>query len=299
MADSKIPSTDDITEILGRFTNLNNELLDTKRELVKRNLELDRLQRELQEKNTALTSLNAELEKRVLERTKQLSLALNEIDDFAYSLSHDLRTPLRGIDGYSAVMMEDYADKLDEQAIKHLTSIRRDAQRLGEVLDALHGLSNVSRKELSLSKVNLSEMGERVIQKLIIAYPERKVEFSIQQGLSEYCDRELMKSVLNHLFSNAIKFSKREATARIEFGMEAKDGVKTYFVKDNGVGFNMEFVNKLFHNFQRLHRYNDFEGIGIGLATVRRVIIKHGGSIWAESEPGKGAVFYFTLEHSP
>jgi len=242
---------------------------------------------------------NRNLEKRVKGRTKQLTLALDEIDDFAYSLSHDLRTPLSGIDGLSLALLEDYGDKLDEKGKKYLSSIRKDAQRQGQTLDALHGLANVSRKELSLTKTNLSEIAEKIIQQLASTCKDRKIEFVLQPGLIDYCDRNLVKTALGNLFNNAVKFSKQKTHAKVEFGMIIKDGVKTYFVKDNGIGFNMEFVNKLFQNFQRLHKYNDFEGIGIGLATVRRVVIKHGGAIWAESEPGKGAVFYFTLKISP
>lgn len=244
-----------------------------------------------------LQTLNENLEKHVKERTQQLSAALNEIDDFAFSLSHDLRTPLRGIDGFSSLLLEDHGDKLDDDAKMHLDSIRKDAQHLGVVLDGLHGLSNVSRKELSLSQTNLSVIAESILLPLVAEQPERNIEIVIQPGLIDYCDRKLMRTALENLFSNAIKFSNREANAIVEFGMTTEDGIKTYFVKDNGIGFNMEYVNKLFHNFQRLHRYNDFEGIGIGLATVRRIIVKHGGTIRAESETGKGAVFYFTLTH--
>lgn len=295
MADLINPTPEELPAILERFTSLNNELLDTKRELVKRNIELDRLQQELQEKNLALNHLNDELEIHVLNRTKQLSLALNEIDDFAYSLSHDLRTPLRGIDGFSSILMEDYADKLDDQAINYLNSIRKDAQRLGIVLDALHGLTNVSRKDLTLAQTDLSELAIQIAHQQLSAFPDRKIDFIIQPEMMALCDRELMKTAIANLFGNAIKFSNREENPKVEFGITSIEGCNTYFVKDNGIGFNMDFVNKLFQNFQRLHHYNDFEGIGIGLATVRRVIVKHGGSISAESAPGKGATFFFTL----
>jgi len=159
----------------------------------------------------------------------------------------------------------------------------------------LHGLSNVSRKELSRAQTNLSEVADHIIKRFVSDYPQRDIEIVIQHGLIENCDKKLMKTALENLFSNAIKFTNQEANARVEFGMKTIDNVNTYFVKDNGIGFNMDYVNKLFHNFQRLHRYNDFEGIGIGLATVRRIVVKHGGTIWAESELGKGAAFYFTL----
>ena len=238
---------------------------------------------------------NKNLEIRVKERTKQLTLALDEIDDFAFSLSHDLRTPLSGMDGLSLALLEDYSDKLDEKGKQYLNSIRKDAQRQGLTLDALHGLANVSRKELHKAKINLSEMAENIIQQLASTYQDRNIEFVLQPGLIDYCDSNLMKTALGNLFNNAIKFSNQKTHAKVEFGMITKAGVNTYFVKDNGIGFNMEFVNKLFQNFQRLHKYNDFEGIGIGLATVRRIIVKHGGTIWAESKPGEGAVFFFTL----
>lgn len=242
-----------------------------------------------------LLTQNEDLEKHVQERTLQLTAALDEIDDFAYSLSHDLRTPLRGIDGFSAVLMEDYGSVLDSQAVNHLNNIRRDAQRLGEVLDALHGLTNVSRKKLTTIPTNLSKMAEELFAQHRNSYPDRIIEYSIQPGIVAICDPALIKIALSNLISNAIKFSNQQAVARIEFGMQLMDRSWAYFVKDNGVGFNMDFVNKLFHNFQRLHKYADYEGIGIGLATVRRVIIKHGGKIWAVSKSGQGAVFYFTL----
>ncbi len=259
------------------------------------------LKKEIRKREIAeseLQTLNENLEKHVKERTKLLSDALNEIDDFAFSLSHDLRTPLRGIDGFSSLLLEDCGNILDENAKNHLNFIRKDAQHLGHVLDALHSLSNVSRKELSLSQANLSEMAEHVLQQIVSEYPDQRIEVVIQSGLSDYCDKKLMKTALGNLFSNAIKFSKRETTIRVEFGMIIENGVRTYFVKDNGVGFNMDYVNKLFHNFQRLHRYNDFEGIGIGLATVRRIIVKHGGAIRAESVPGVGSIFYFSLTNT-
>ncbi|MDD4310061.1 MAG: ATP-binding protein [Candidatus Cloacimonetes bacterium] len=295
MVDEITPTKEELPEIMERFTSLNNELLDAKRELVKRNIELDRLQQELQAKNLTLKNLNEELEMHVSNRTKQLSLALNEIDDFAYSMSHDLRTPLRGIDGYSSMLMEDYKDKLDEQAIRYLRSIRNDAQRLGIVLDALNGLCKVSSKDIALVQTDLSEMAEQIANQQIAIFPDRKIEFVVQPGMMDLCDRDLMHTALTNLFANAIKFSKQEENAKVQFGMASNEGCRTYFVKDNGIGFNMDYVNKLFHNFQRLHHYNDFEGIGIGLATVRRVIVKHGGSIHAESAPGNGATFFFTL----
>ncbi|MDY0151940.1 MAG: ABC transporter substrate-binding protein [Candidatus Cloacimonas sp.] len=260
---------------------------------ISRNLKKEIKKREIAE--TELKSSNDNLEKRVIERTKLLTDALSEIDDFAYSMSHDLRTPLRGIDGYSSLLLEDYGNVLDETAMQHLKSIRKEAQHLGDVLDALHGLSNVSRKELLLEQTNLSELADQLMQQLAYSYADRAIEIIIQPELTEYCDRKLMKTALQNLFSNALKFSNREGIAKVEFGMTTENGVRTYFVKDNGVGFNMDYVNKLFHNFQRLHRYNDFEGIGIGLATVRRVIVKHGGTIRADSKLGKGSTFTFTL----
>lgn len=246
-----------------------------------------------------LKSLNEDLETRVRERTQQLTAALEEIDDFAYSLSHDLRTPLRGIDGFSSVLMDDYSHLLDESAIKHLQSIRQDAQKLGDVLDALHNLSNVSRKEIVLSRTNLSDLAKAVLNNLIPESPSKNVTYTIQPGLYAMCDRKLLNIALEHLIANALKFSSRSTHPIIEFGEIIRDGVPTFYVRDNGIGFNMDYVNRLFHNFQRLHTNTDFEGLGIGLATVRRIVIKHGGIIWAESTPGNGATFFFTLTWKP
>lgn len=296
MDTSKTKPLDDVVELSNKFTALNNELLNAKRELVKQNIELERLRTELQDKNEALAGMNTELEKRVEERTRLLSLAIDEIDDFAYSLSHDLRTPLRGIDGFSAVLIDDYKDRLDAQAIKHLNGIRKDAQHLGVVLDALHSLTKVSRRPLQRTMVNLSDMAESIMQNLLNKHTEIKPEYHIQQGMIENCDRDLVMLVLGNLLSNAIKFSQNVEKPTIDFGIRSKDKRKTYFVRDNGVGFNMDYAAKLFQNFQRLHSNNEFEGIGIGLAMVRRVVSKHGGSIWVESEVGKGTEFQFSLE---
>ena len=242
-----------------------------------------------------LKSLNEDLENHVRDRTQQLTAALEEIDDFAYSLSHDLRTPLRGIDGFSSVLIEDYSHLLDQSAIQHLHSIRQDAQKLGVVLDALHGLSNVSRKDIVLGRTNLSELARAILESNISADSLPNVSYAVQPDLYALCDKKLVSIALEHLIANAIKFSGKRDDPSIEFGVIQREGVPTFFVRDNGIGFNMDYVNKLFHNFQRLHTNTDFEGLGIGLATVRRIVIKHGGKIWAESSPGKGATFYFTL----
>lgn len=309
MGEDTPPNTEKLTEILSKFTALNNELLDAKRKLTKSNIALVRLQEELQQKNAMLEDalehtklakqeleeLNRDLESRVIERTKQLSMALKEIDDFAYSLSHDLRTPLRGIDGYSAILIEEYGELPEAEAKQFLQNIRNDAQHLGEVFDALHGLSNVSRKALNLCQVNLSELVQDIIAELQLKHPEIQIQSTIQPNLWANCDIDLIRTALLNLCSNAVKFSDHESIIRIEFGITEKDGVQMYYIKDNGIGFNMDYVNKLFRNFQRLHRHNDFQGIGIGLATVRRIINKHGGIITAYSTPSNGAVFYFTL----
>lgn len=246
-----------------------------------------------------LKSLNEDLETRVHERTQQLTAALEEIDDFAYSLSHDLRTPLRGIDGFSSVLMDDYSHLLDDNAIKHLQSIRQDAQKLGDVLDALHHLSNVSRKEIVFARINLSDLASVVLTNLIPDISATNITYTIQPGLYAMCDKKLLTIAMEHLMGNALKFTSRNTNPFIEFGEIIRDGVPTYFVRDNGIGFNMDYVNKLFHNFQRLHTNSDYEGLGIGLATVRRIVIKHGGIIWAESTPGNGATFFFTLTWKP
>jgi len=232
--------------------------------------------------------LNAELENRVRERT-------SELEAFSYSVSHDLRTPLRAISGFSEIIMEDYYDKLDENGKKCLTRIQLATERMSKLIDAMLRLSKLSVVEMIRTTVNFSELARTIIGESFGANPERKFIFSCPNEIKVIADETLMKIALYNLLDNACKYTEKIDDARIEFGSSVIDEETVYFVKDNGAGFDMAYKNKLFVAFQRLHLDNEFKGFGIGLTTVQRIIKRHGGRIWAESEPGKGAAFYFTL----
>jgi PAS domain S-box-containing protein len=240
--------------------------------------------------------LNASLERRVVERTAQLEAANKELEAFAYSVSHDLRAPLRGIDGFSQVLLEDYAEKLDAEGQRYLQRIRAASQRMAELIDDLLTLSRLTRDKMHLEPVNLSAVAEVIAQELSQSQPERRVEFIFTQDAVTQADARLIRVALQNLLGNAWKFTAKHPSARIEFGLLGQsDGKAAYFVRDDGAGFDMAYADKLFGAFQRLHTPAEFPGTGIGLATVQRVIHRHGGQVWAEGAVGQGATFYFTL----
>jgi light-regulated signal transduction histidine kinase (bacteriophytochrome) len=241
----------------------------------------------------------AELEQRVAERTVQLAAINQELEAFSYSVAHDLRVPLRAIDGYSQLLLEDAADRLDVDDRHHLERIRAATQRMHQLIDDLLELSRLSRGDLERIPLDLSALAQAVAADLRRRSPGRQVEFVVAPGVMVRADAELMRAVLENLLGNAWKFTSKAPAARIEFGemRELRDGQeeRIYFVRDNGVGFDTAQADKLFHAFQRLHAQDDFPGTGIGLATVRRVIHRHGGRVWAQGVEGQGATFYFTL----
>ncbi len=243
-----------------------------------------------------IRQLNATLEQRVRERTAQLESANKELESFAYSVSHDLRAPLRGIDGWSLALAEDYADQLDEKACQYIHLVRSETQRMGQLIDDLLRLSRLSLSEMMVGWVDLSAKARAIAERLQAAQPERQVECIIQPGLATQGDARLLEIMLTNLLSNAYKFTGKQPQARIELGQLTLEGKPTYFIRDNGVGFNMAYAKNLFGAFQRLHRQSEFPGTGIGLATAQRIIHRHGGSIWAEARPNAGATFYFTLK---
>jgi len=247
--------------------------------------------RRRQEQNRIL-ELNLELERRVEERTKQLELANKELESFSYSVSHDLRAPLRAIDGFSIALVEDYGDHLDERARNYLDRVRKAAQRMADLIDALLRLARVARAAIVYSTVDLSAIVEGCADELRERDSGRQVEFVVQPGLTAKGEPNLLRAVLENLLGNAFKFTRHVDAARIEFG---RTGDGEFFVRDNGAGFDMTYANKLFGAFQRLHAVEEFEGTGIGLATVARIIHRHGGSIRAEGAIGAGATFYFSL----
>jgi PAS domain S-box-containing protein len=248
--------------------------------------------RELEQR---IHQLNADLEKRVLERTTQLEAANKELEAFAYSVSHDLRAPLRGIDGWSMALAEDYAAHLDDRGRQYIHRVRSEAQRMGLLIDALLGLSRIARAEMQTNAIDISSIARSVSAKFQEAEPGRRIEFIIGPDLRAAGDARLIEIVLTNLLSNAVKFTGLRAQARIEFGQAKCAGESCFYVRDDGVGFDMRYAGTLFGAFKRLHKASEFPGTGIGLATVRRIVERHGGRVWAEAAPGSGATFYFTL----
>jgi PAS domain S-box-containing protein len=242
-----------------------------------------------------IRSLNQELEHRVELRTRELKDALSELETFAYSVSHDLRAPLRGIDGFSQALLEDYGESLQEDAVQYLRRIRAGARRMGELIDDLLNLSRLSQGSLNHEEVDLTQLAGEIVADLRGKDPARDVEVEIATGLKAHGDRRLLRVALENIIGNAWKFTGTSERPRIEVGATMQAGETVYYVRDNGTGFDMNYSDKLFAPFQRLHSAKQFEGTGIGLATVQRVLRRHGGRIWAEGKIGEGATFYFTI----
>jgi light-regulated signal transduction histidine kinase (bacteriophytochrome) len=245
--------------------------------------------------NRQLTVANEELESRVEERTHELAASNQELEAFSYSVSHDLRAPLRTIDGFSLALEEDFGEKLDAQGKDYISRVRNGVQRMGTLIDSLLQLSRVTRSDAQRERVDLSYLATLVFREVQAGDPEREVNWIAQPGMMAEADPRLMRIAFENLIGNAWKFTARTPDATVTFGSSPQDGKTVYFLRDNGAGFDMQYVDRLFTAFQRLHGERDFKGSGIGLATVSRIIRRHHGSIWAEAEPGKGATFFFTL----
>jgi PAS domain S-box-containing protein len=276
----------DVSVSLSRIVDRNNQTIG-----------LSKIARDVTERKRAereVLSLNAKLEQRVLDRTAQLEAANRELDSFSYSVSHDLRAPLRAIDGFSQAVQEDFAALLPEEGQRYLKTIREGAQRMGVLIDDLLTFSRLSRLPLTRSTVNTNELVRALVAEMS---PEQNghAEILIADLPQSNADPALLKQVWINLLSNALKYTRHRKGARIEIGAEQDNGVTTWFVRDNGTGFDMQYVDKLFGVFQRLHSAEDYEGTGVGLAIVLRIIERHGGRVRAEGVPDRGATFFFSL----
>ena len=238
---------------------------------------------------------NDALEAQVLQRTSQLEAANKELEAFVYSASHDLRAPLRAIDGFSQMIVEDAGDRLDAGDVAHLQRVRAAARRMALLIDHLIALSRTARQDLSLAPADLSAMAESVLADLREAEPERRVSAAVEPGLAVTADAALLRVILTNLLANAWKFTSHHEKARIEVGAYEAQDERVFFVSDDGAGFDPEQADHLFGAFQRYHSADQFEGDGIGLATVQRLVARHGGRVWVEAAVDKGATFFFTL----
>jgi len=240
--------------------------------------------------------LTQQIERLLTEQTERLESINRDLEAFNYSVAHDLCAPLRRISGFTRALQEHYADRLDLEGMDYLERIFKSSQQMNELIDALLQLSQLSHLNIKRELVDLSDIASATAAELRQGTPERSVEFVIQPRVRTFGDRNLLEIVMKNLFRNAWKFTRMRETTHIEFGTTTSSEERPCFVRDNGIGFDMANAERMFHAFQRLHSSTEFPGNGIGLTTVQRIIMRHGGRIWAEGEPGKGATFYFTLQ---
>lgn len=276
---------------IGALTAAFNQMLDV---LAERDASLREEIAERERAQERIAELNARLETRVLERTAQLERANQELEAFTYSVSHDLRAPLRAVDGYARLLEEDHAPVLDDDARRLLSVVRDEARRMGTLIDDLLAFSRLSRQPLRPAPLQIGRMAEEIVRELQRTQSDRVIELHAGDLPLAFADAATMRQVLVNLLSNAVKYAKRKGPIRIELGGRLDDGMCTYWVRDHGVGFDMRYVDKIFGVFQRLHG-DEFEGTGVGLAIVERIVARHGGTVRAEGAPGEGACFHFTL----
>ena len=253
---------------------------------------------QIQQRDQSLQESYDLLERRVQERTAELNASNKELEAFCYSVSHDLRSPLRSIDGFSLALLEDHDASLDEDARDHLRRIRAATQRMGMLIDDLLNLSRITRTNLRMEAVDVSAVARMVLTDVAAGQPDRQVDVVVQDGMQASADPRLLRQVFENLIGNAWKFTTRQPAAAIEVGWANRGGAPVFFVRDNGAGFDAAYSDRLFGVFQRLHAMNDYPGTGVGLAIVERIVQRHGGRVWADGAVGSGATFYFTLARS-
>jgi signal transduction histidine kinase len=288
-------SDDEVGALADAFNEMLSEIQVRTQELEASNRTLEGEVAERRRAEDEVRVLNRQLDARVQARTAELQVANAELEAFCYSVSHDLRAPLRSIDGFSNALVSELGSGLSVTANRYLGKIRSSTQRMGQLIEDLLNLSRLSRADLDLGVLDLSAMAQEVVNGLRMTSSDREVDVSIWGGMKARGDARLILVVLENLLGNAWKFTGRTEHPRIEVGTVQESGRSIYFVRDNGAGFDMAYADKLFGVFQRLHRENEFPGTGVGLATVQRIISRHGGRVWAQSTPGEGAAFFFTL----
>jgi light-regulated signal transduction histidine kinase (bacteriophytochrome) len=251
--------------------------------------------KELETAKSQIEQMARDLERRVEDRTGQLHATIKELEAFSYSVSHDLRAPLRAIDGFSRMLQEDYYPQLDEEGRRILDVIRHNTVNMGNLIDGLLAFSRLGRQAIGETTINMTELAHDAMKEALGAETDRNIQFTVHELPAARGDRVLLRQVLVNLVANALKFSRDRNPAVIEIGSRSDDGFNVFFVRDNGVGFDMRYADKLFGVFQRLHAATEFEGTGLGLAIVQRIVARHGGRVWAEAMLNKGATIYFTL----